>query len=113
LRLGVEYLDLCSNSAIDSESENSITQIWAWTRNTLQRVGICIDAEKLSVGTWMVIDEYVGKLTNACPALREVVLYVQDAEDAEQNRKIHALRETLLSSSGTLLLLHSVHAQSK
>jgi hypothetical protein len=51
LRLGVEYLDLCSNSAIDFESEDSITKIWAWTRNTLQRVGICVDAEKLSVET--------------------------------------------------------------
>jgi hypothetical protein len=61
----------------------------------------------------MVIDEYVGKLGKACPALREVVLYVQDAEVAEQNRNFHALRETLLSLSGTLLLLRSVHAQSK
>ena len=110
LRLGVKDLDLCSNSEIDTE--DSITQIWASTHNTLQRVGICVDAGKLSVKTWMVLPEYVEKLGKACPALREVVLYVQDVEDAEQNSQFHALHETS-SLSGRLLLLRSVHAQSK
>lgn len=107
LRLCLEDLDLCSNSAMDSEA--GTVRTWASTHNTLRRLGISVDAEKLSVKTWMVLAEYVGKSEKTCPALQEVVLYLRDVEVAEQNSQFHALRETL-SSSGRLLLLRSVYA---
>ena len=107
LRLGVEDLNLCSNSTVDLEG-GVITQTWACTHNALQRVGICIDAGKWSVKTWMVVTEYVGKLGKGCPALHQVRLYVQNVEVAEQNLQVHALRETM-SLSGRQLLLRSLH----
>ena len=106
LRLGMEDFNLCSNSTVDSEG--GVIQTWVCTHNTLQRVGICIDARKWSVRTWMVVTEYVEKLGMGCPALHQVQLYVQNVEVAEQNPQFHALRETM-SSSGRQLLLRAFH----
>ena len=85
---------------------------WSCTHNTLQRIGICIhdvDDECCSAVTWMKVVEFTGKFVKGCPALHQVVLYVEDVEVALQNSRFHEFRETL-SSSGRELLLHSVHA---
>ena len=107
LGLGVEDSNLCSNSTADSEG--GVTRTWVCTHNTLQRVGICTDAGKWSVKTWMAVAEYVGKLGKGCPALRQIALYVpDDIEVAEQDSRFNALRETM-SSRGKQLLLRSFH----
>ena len=104
LGLGVEDSNLCSNSTADSEG--GVTRTWVCTHNTLQRVGICTDAGKWSVKTWMAVAEYVGKLGKGCPALRQIALYMPDVEVAEQDSRFNALRETM-SSRGKQLLLRS------
>ena len=80
----------------------------AYMHDALQRLGICVDSDapEWSVKTWMALAEFVGEW-KLCTALRQVVLYVQDVQVAEQNPQFHLLREAL-ASSGRHLLLHSV-----
>jgi hypothetical protein len=82
--------------------------------DTLQRLGICIDVDvdsdaqdhEWSVKTWMALAEFVGEW-KSCPALRQVVLYVRDAQVIERNPQFHLLHGEL-ASSGRELLLRSV-----
>ena len=86
--------------------------IWSCTHNTLQRIRFCIydvDDEACFAETWMKVAEFIGKFVKGCPALHQVVLYVEDVEVALQYSRLHELCEKL-SSSGRELLLHSVHA---
>jgi len=77
--------------------------------SALQRLGICIDSDapEWSVNTWTSLAEFVGKWKESSLALREVVLYVQDVQVAEQNPQFRLFLEEL-ASSGMQLLLRSV-----
>lgn len=83
----------------------------ACAHDTLQRVGIGVDAAEWGVGTWSVVVEHVENFVEGCPALRDVVLYARDVRVATENPRFHALRETLLSH-GRQLHLRSLQAQS-
>jgi hypothetical protein len=107
LRVDVADLNLCWN--LTTDSDDNVTGTWGCMHDTLQRVGVCVDAGEWSVKTWTAVVEYVGKLWKGCPGLRQVVLYVHDVQVAVQNSQFHALRETV-SLSGRQLLLRLVHA---
>ncbi len=114
VRLGVEGFE---NSAAWDSSEvgiGAVTRTWACAHDTLQRVGICIDAPggEWTAKTWTAVIEYAAQFEKGCPALRCVALYVPDVRVAAQNPQFDALRETLMSS-GRRLLLRSVHAKSE
>ena len=82
---------------------------WACAHDTLQRVGVCIDAGEWTAKTWIAVIEHVAQLAKGCQALRCVALHVPDVGVAAENLQFQALRETSMSS-GRQLLLRSVHA---
>ncbi|KAI9511904.1 hypothetical protein F5148DRAFT_1146505 [Russula earlei] len=98
------------NLRCDSQDTDGVGQSpWACAHDTLKCVGICVVARGWTVGTWVAIAKYVARFGKGCPALRNIVLYVQDVGVVAQNAEFHALHETLLSS-GTQLVLRSVYA---
>jgi F-box-like len=101
----------------DSDDDTAaVVSVSPWCRyahQTLRRVGLCVDGDargwEWDISTWMAVGEYVGQFGEGCPAMREVVLYVQNVRVAAQSPQYHKLHETL-SSSGRQLLLHPLHA---
>ncbi|KAI9444622.1 hypothetical protein H4582DRAFT_2070354 [Lactarius indigo] len=71
----------------------------ACVHETLQCVGVGVDAEEWDGETWSVVVEHVEKFVEGCPALRDVVLYARDVRVAEDNPQFQALRKTLHESS--------------
>jgi hypothetical protein len=116
VRVGAEDLVVGSGcwdspGAVDADVDGAGTgasRTWACAHDTLQRVGIYVDAGEWTVKTWAAVVEYVAQFGKGCPALRCVVLYVRDVAVAAQDPQFHVLHETLLSS-GRQLLLRSVH----
>jgi hypothetical protein len=112
VRVGAEDLVVGSGrwdppGAVDADS-GGVSRTWACAHDTLQRVGIYVDAGEWTVKTWTAVVEYVAQFGKGCPALRCVVLYVRDVAVVAQDPQFHVLHETLLSS-GRQLLLRSVH----
>jgi hypothetical protein len=98
------------DSALDLSEGDGVGIPWTWAcaHDTLQRVGICIDARGGTAKTWIAVTEQVAQLAKGCPALRCVTLHVPDVRVAEENQQFQALRGTLMSG-GRQLLLRSVH----
>ncbi|KAH8987380.1 hypothetical protein EDB86DRAFT_3082292 [Lactarius hatsudake] len=69
----------------------------ACAHETLQRVGVGVDAKEWDGETWSVVMEHVQKFVEGCPALHDVVLYARDVRVAEDNPRFQALRKTLCS----------------
>ncbi|KAH9081470.1 hypothetical protein EDB83DRAFT_2512335 [Lactarius deliciosus] len=69
----------------------------ACVHETLQRVGVGVDAKEWDGETWSVVVEHVQKFMEGCPALHDVVLYARDVRVAEDNPRFQALRKTLCS----------------
>ena len=108
VRLSAEDFE---DSAWDSPEGDGVGIPWTWAcaHDTLQRVGICIDAGEWTAKTWLAVIEQVAQLAKGCPALRCVTLHVPDVGVAEENQQFQALRGTLMSG-GRQLLVRSVHA---
>ncbi|KAH9033031.1 hypothetical protein EDB84DRAFT_109922 [Lactarius hengduanensis] len=69
----------------------------ACAHDTLQRVGVGVNAEKWDGETWSIVVKHVEKFVEGCPALRDVVLYARDVRVAEDDPQFQALRKTLSS----------------
>jgi len=102
------------NSPWDSSQVDSVgapvpvPRTWTCTHDTLQRLGVRVDAGRCTAETWTPVVEYVVQFEKACPALRCVVLCVQNVRVTAQNPQFHGLREKMISN-GRELLLRSVH----
>jgi F-box-like len=99
------------NSPWDSSQVDSVPvpRTCTCTHDTLQRLGVRVDAGGWTAETWTTVVEYVVQFEKGCPALRCVALYVQDVGVTAQNPQFHELREKM-TSNGRELLLRSVHA---
>jgi hypothetical protein len=111
VRLGLEDFDNPVWDALEGGGGVGVSmpRTWACAHDTLQRLGVCVDAGSWTAETWTAVVEYVAQFENGCPALRCVALYVPDVVVAAQNLQFRALREKM-TSSGRELLLQSFHA---
>ena len=105
INLRIDVLLLDNYSPMDP---SRFVHLVFFMHDALQRLGLYVDLDvrEWSVETWMALPEFVAQW-KGCPALHQVVLYVQNVEIAEQNPQFHLFREEL-SLSGRQLLLHSV-----